>query len=166
LIDANTLMTPYQSYYPFDFAPKFWYQLESAVEDGSVVILDMVKKEVEKGNDLLSEWIKSIRIPNLIDHREKDILDKYSEVLRYIQTSESYSARALQEWSQGDVADAWLIATALVHGYTIITFEASSHGIDVRNPSSNPKIPDVCAALHVKCEKLFYMMRTLSFMLE
>jgi hypothetical protein len=165
LIDANAIITPYLSYYPFDFAPKFWGQLEAQIENGTVVILDLVKKEVEKGNDPLSQWMKNILIADIIDHRESTILGKYSEVLAYIQTSDCYNSKALAEWSQNNVADPWLIAAGSTYGYTIITFERPAGGLNAGNPSGHPKIPDVCSKFGVKYKDLYYMMRQLSFML-
>ena len=48
LIDANSLITPFLSYYPFDFAPSFWSQISDHISNGSIVILDMVKAEILK----------------------------------------------------------------------------------------------------------------------
>ena len=31
LIDANSLITPHLTYYPFDFAPGFWEQIERPI---------------------------------------------------------------------------------------------------------------------------------------
>ena len=39
LIDSNSLISPYQLYYPFDFASRFWDQLKEKIEDGNVIIL-------------------------------------------------------------------------------------------------------------------------------
>ena len=164
LIDTNSILTPYLSYYTFDFAPKFWNQLERDLTEGSIAILDLVKKEIEAGNDKLSAWMNAIHTKILIDHREEAIIQKYSEVLNFIQTSGFYNDKALAKWA-GNVADPWLIAASSVYGYTIITLEQSAGGISKRNPSSNPKIPDVCNQFDVKCEGLYYMMRQLSYSL-
>lgn len=164
LIDTNAIITPYSSYYPFDFAPKFWEQMKTYIEDGSIVILDLVKNEIEKGNDKLSKWMKEINIANLIDHRDSKILDKYSEILTYIQTSNYYNSKALAEWSRNDVADPWLIAAGSVYGYIIITFERPVE-MDINNPSRHPKIPNVCSEFKVEYNDLYYMMRQLSFTL-
>ena len=59
LVDANALITPYQQYYPFDFAKSFWDQLQRSIENGRIAILDMVKLELQKGHedDNLRKWI-------------------------------------------------------------------------------------------------------------
>ena len=144
LIDANSLITPYLNYYPLDLAPGFWNQLESAIKNGNVVILDMVKNEILQGNDLLTEWMKNMESEVIfIDHRDPRIIAQYSLVLQYIQDDCRYKISALTEWAQESVADPWLIATAAVYHYTLITFEESNRGLDANNPSKRAKIPDV-----------------------
>ena len=165
LIDANAIITPYLNYYPFDFAPKFWEQLEINIENGSITILDLVKDEITKGEDSLSEWLKKISIGSFVDHRDGAIVGKYSEILQYIQTAGCYNSNALIKWSQNNVADPWLIATAKICNYTIITFEKPVGSLSDRNPSGNPKIPDICTKFEVEYNDLFYMMRQLSFKL-
>lgn len=48
LIDSNSLITPYERYYPFDIVVSFWTQLKQYIENGSIVVLDMVKSEIMK----------------------------------------------------------------------------------------------------------------------
>jgi hypothetical protein len=163
LIDSNSFITPSLNYYPFDMLPKFWEQLQAHIEKGSIFILDMVKREIEQGDDELSNWICNIKIPQLIDHRTKEILFNYAEVLNYIQDSSFYSDRALNKWSQPTIADPWLIATALTYNLTIVSFEQPAGNLNSANRSNNPKIPDICSAFNVKYTNLFHMMRQLSF---
>ena len=47
LIDANSLITPYKRFYPFDFAPGFWTQMEDHIQSGEIAILDLVKRDDE-----------------------------------------------------------------------------------------------------------------------
>ncbi len=87
LVDTNTLITPYQQYYPFDIAPSFWNQIRNCIESGKIAILDMVKLELQKGNenDPLKRWIEETEISLFIDHREQAILEQYANVLQYVQ---------------------------------------------------------------------------------
>jgi hypothetical protein len=51
-------------------------------------------------------------------------------------------------------ADCYLIAHALAHGFTVVTFEKRA------GPNSSKiKIPDVCAALNVKCIDLWALIQ-------
>lgn len=165
LLDANALMTPHLTFYPFDFAPSFWTQLETHIESGRIAILDMVKDEVTRGNDSLVDWMNDVQIRTFVDHRSVDIIINFQKVLNHVQTNPCYTPRALQEWSKETVADAWLIATAMTYGYTIVTFEERSGGLSERQPSKNAKIPDVADVFGVKVVKLYEMMRNLEFLL-
>ena len=155
LLDANTFITPFQNYYPFDFASGFWAQLEPKLKLDSVYVLDVAKNEVMKGEDELSEWFGAIPDANIIDRRNVSIVTKYSEVLRFLQDSPLYSDKALRDWSDVNVADPWLIATASALGYTLVIFKTSAGSISVNNPSGKPKIPDVAQKFDVKCVNLF-----------
>lgn len=165
LIDANSLITPHLTYYPFDFAERFWNQLEMYIQNGDIAILDLIKEELLQGDDNLKEWMAALTIGNYIDRREPDILTCYASVLSHVQTNQCYKIDALTEWAKGNVADPWLIAAAKAKGYTIITFETSNQGLNARNPSKNAKIPDVANVFGVKTKNLFYMMRELGFTL-
>lgn len=163
LIDTNSLITPYKTYYPFDFARKFWEQMKKTIENGNVVLLDLVKDEVNKGDDELSEWINGFSSSLIISHKQPVIIAKYAEILRHIQMSSYYKEKALLDWSKADVADPWLIATACTYGYKIITFETKNGNLSTINKSSRAKIPDICSVFGVECETLYNMMRVLSF---
>jgi len=165
LIDANSLITPYLTFYPFDLAETFWYQMELHIQNGDIAILDLVKSEVLKGKDSLKEWMENVEVGQLIDHRDPAIIVKYREVLRHIQDNPAYKPAALTEWSREDVADPWLIASAVVGNYTIISFEIANKGLNTHNPSKNAKIPDVAKVFNVEVQNLYYMMRVLRFSL-
>lgn len=159
LLDANTFITPFKNYYPFDLAPGFWRQLALKLKMDTVFILDVAKNEVMKGEDQLSQWFGSASNANIVDRRNEKIIDKYGEVLTFLQNSPLYSERALRNWSNINVADPWLIAAASAFGYTLVTFETSAGLISEDSPSGKPKIPDIARRFDVKCVNLFYFMR-------
>lgn len=121
----------------------------------------MVKAEIEKGEDDLTEWIGKQTGFVICNHVSQEIIGKYQEVLQYIQTCGLYKEQALQTWANRDVADPWLIAAAAVNGYTIISTETPSGGLSVKNPNRSAKIPDVAKTFSVKTGSLYYMMRQL-----
>lgn len=43
LIDSNILIRPHAEYYPFDFAPGFWTQMENCIKNGSIKFLTWLK---------------------------------------------------------------------------------------------------------------------------
>lgn len=166
LVDTNTLITPYLNYYPFDFAPGFWKQLEAYITSGEIAILDLVKNEILQGNDSLSAWIKSLHIGNYFNHRDIRIISQYRNVLQAVQNDSCYKPSALTEWAKNTVADAWLIATAKVFNLTLITFERKNNNLSPVNPSKKAKIPNIASTLGVPLDNLFGMMRTLGFSLS
>ena len=56
LIDANTLMTASRFFYAYDLVPSFWETFEDEIKAGNIVLLDMVKTEIDKGEDELKQW--------------------------------------------------------------------------------------------------------------
>lgn len=161
LIDANSLITPYRSYYQFTFFPTFWDKLKEEIECGHIAILDMVKLEISKGKDELSEWLEGITANHVIDRRNEKIVISYQEILEYLRQSPCYKPSALAEWSRSDVADPWLVASAKTLGFTIITFETSNPNLNNYQPSKYAKIPDVARVFDVEVCNLFEMMNSL-----
>lgn len=159
LLDTNSFVTPYLSFYPFDFAPAYWEQLESILIHDEVFLLDSVVDEIVKGDDDLTNWLKDVEGIRIIRRQDSKIIEAYQKVLQIIQDSPYYTDRALRKWSAASVADPWLIAAASVYGQVIVTFEKSSGKIASGSPSSNPKIPDIAREMDVRCEDLYYFMR-------
>lgn len=164
LIDSNTLMTASRQYYAQDIVPGFWAVLENKLTTGKIVLLDMVKAEIDKGEDALKHWLDE-HTDNLIicNHYDEKIISKYGEVIQYIQECGFYNDVGLDSWAQSSVADPWLIAVAAAKDYTIITFEQRSGNLSIKNKSKKVKIPDVADHFNVRVENLYYMMRQMGF---
>lgn len=161
LINSNSFMTPYRQYYAFDLIPTYWEEIAKCTNSGRLILLDMVKAEIDKGKDDLADWLSRQAGFVICNHISSEIISKYQEILQYIQTCRLYKEQALQIWSNGDVADPWLIAAAAVNDYTIITAEVPSGGLSVKNPNRYAKIPDVASVFGVRTGNLYYMMRKL-----
>lgn len=162
LIDANTLITASRLYYAHDLIPTFWKLLASKAEEGKVCILDIVKKEICKGEDWLKGWLDSGKLDfQICNHVDSEIITKYAEVMQYIQTCGYYNANGLNGWARNDVADPWLIAAAAAKDYTLITFEQPAGFLSNKNKSGKVKIPDVAKHFNVRVHNLYYMMRQL-----
>ena len=65
LIDANTLMTASRFFYAYDLVPSFWDSFEDEIKAGNIVLLDMVKAEIDKGEDELKQWVSEREDGNL-----------------------------------------------------------------------------------------------------
>ncbi|MCD8395624.1 MAG: DUF4411 family protein [Lachnospiraceae bacterium] len=162
LIDTNSFVAPYRLYYAFDLVPTYWKELSKKADTGRLILLDMVKDEIDKGQDALSDWLAQQTGFIVCSHVSEKIINQYQEVLRYVQTCGLYREQALAAWAPANIADPWLIAVAKVNDYTIITGEVSSGGLSPKTPNKNAKIPDVANAFGVKTADLYYMMRQLA----
>lgn len=163
LIDANSLITPYHKYYPFDFAKKFWDQLQENMECGNIIILDVVYDEIMKGQDDLAEWLENVELPYILSRKDESILIAYGNVINHINTNDCYKGTALTEWSKIHIADPWLISAAVAKGYSIVSFETGNSNLNSINPSKAPKIPDVAKDFEAEVVDLYAMMRDLNF---
>jgi len=163
LIDTSSLITPFKRYYPFDLAPPFWKSMEAKIKDGSIVLLDKVYDEVTAGDDELTEWLSGIENISIVSHKDADIVKKCGEILSYVQACGFYRPKALAEWADAKVADAWIVACASVQNHTVVTFEEPNGNLAKGSPCSRAKIPEICDVFDVEYTNLFEMMRQLSF---
>lgn len=161
LIDANTLITPKLTYYPMDLVPSFWDSMAEKIKDGSIVVLDVIRDEIvsPSKNDDLSQWLKGQTINNVVRHNEPEIVAKYQEIIKTLETDSRYdNIKAVKRWSA--VADPWLVAAAAVYGYTIVTFEKYV-SLTPPNPCSKPKIPNFANEYNIRVIDLYRMIREL-----
>ena len=68
VIDSNILMLV-NRFFGFETAPRFWSTIKDKIDEGSIIILDVVKKEINNGEDDLVTWINSIDRELILDHR-------------------------------------------------------------------------------------------------
>ena len=95
LVDSNSFMTPFRFYYAFDLVPAYWKELTKHIDTGRVVVLDIVKDEIIKGNDELAFWMSDLTNLKVIPRVTSDTVNKYQEVIQYIETCGLYKESAL-----------------------------------------------------------------------
>lgn len=162
LIDANTLMTASRFFYAYDLVPSFWETFEDEIKLGNIVLLDMVKAEIDKGQDELKQWVSERQDDfKVCNHVDPEIILKYAEIMQYIQECGFYNEKGLNDWARNEVADSWLIAAAAAKGYKLITFEQPAGSLNIKNKSGRVKIPDVAKKFNVEVHTLYDMMRQL-----
>ena len=166
LIDSNAFMTPFRFYYAFDLVPAYWEKLKKYLESGRVVVLDIVKDEIEKGQDELAEWLSEVDNLVVVPKVTEQTVAEYQEVMQFVASSGYYKESALATWAPANIADPWLIAAAKSNGYTLVTEEVKSGGLSKKTPNKSAKIPDVAEYLGVKTTNVFYMMRKLGIIIK
>lgn len=170
VIDANAFLTPSKNYYRFNIAPSYWKQFNELSEAGYIKTIDKVAKELkpktkEKFKDDIQLWYEDEFKGEIISTNTQEIFNEYQSIIQFLNDSVKYSEKAFLEWAQhADVADPWLIATAKVNDYTIVTFEGRIN-YNGGSPMGKATIPNVCEDLIVPYTDLFRMMEHLKITL-
>lgn len=150
LLDTNSFITPYRSYYNPQITPPFWNNLLSLFEKCHLYTIDKVVEEIKKGRDWLTDWIKKLPKNKVLKPEEDiSIMQKYEEIVRYLETTDY---RKKDEFIN---CDAYLITYVLTYDYVLVTFEKL-------DSSKIIKIPKVCNALGIPVSPLLYENRYLN----
>lgn len=135
--------------------------LKDFIQRKIAVIIKPVYDEIMRhSEDALTKWMKNFNNSGLIQRTNVNgIMSNYGKILRHIQGSDYYTDAALANWSKIEVADPWLIATAMHFDYVIVTLEQPIKTLLQNQPTKNPKIPNVADHFNVKWISLFEFMR-------
>ena len=144
-LDTNVFIEAWNRYYSMELCPEYWDILDDLAKRGSIFAPIEVKREIQKADDGLSEWIKEK--PYLF----KEITLPVQEQLRFIMASHG---RLVDSIKQRSIADPWVIAFALAEKAIVVTKE-----MPVGMDSRRIRIPDVCKAFHVPCMNDFQFAR-------
>lgn len=148
LLDSDVFIQAKNLHYGFDFCPAFWDWLDVASSDAKVFSIEKVRLELEEGADALASWASSR--PSFFLPPDPAMLPALGRVSDWA-TSGRYEPAASSTFLQ--LADYYLVAHALAHGYIVVTQEVSSASV------RRIKIPDACVALGVTFMNTFEMLR-------
>ncbi|TPV93792.1 MAG: DUF4411 family protein [Myxococcales bacterium FL481] len=162
LVDASTLISAKNSYYPLDRVPEFWDWL---VHNGSVGTLKIPIETYEEFQDKappsgkkddLALWadLGHVREALLLD--EEIIRDHVTRI-----TYDGYVKNPTDEDLEKMGRDPLLISYALrdTTNRCIVTNEISKP----RRKHANRHIPDVCADFGIRCINIFALIQKLNF---
>lgn len=149
LLDANVFIQAKNLHYGLDFCPAFWDWLVAKNAADVVISIEKVGDEIDAGDDELAKWADE-RGDGFFVKPDEAILPALGNVSTWA-TGQNYEPAAVNTFLQ--VADYYVVAHALAHGYTVVTHEVAS-------PSTKKiKIPNACIGLDVKCMTPFEMLR-------
>ncbi len=154
VLDADVFIEAARRYYAFDIAPPFWESLIHHAVNERVQSIDRVKEELERGRDELATWAREHFNDAFASTNEEDVIQSYTEVMRWVQAQDQFSDAAKADFAAG--ADGWLVAYAKSRGHIVVTHEVLNPTIRRRVP-----IPNVCKAFDVSCRDTFEMLREL-----
>ncbi len=141
-VDTSALLDARVRHYPPEVFPTLWERIEKLIQDGELVAIDEVLRELEKKDDEVHVWAKKqqsmfLPLDDAVQERAKIIINKYGSL-----TNPSRKRGR---------ADPFVIALAQEHGLMVVTAESSK--------PSKPKIPDVCEELKIPCIRVVEMFR-------
>lgn len=158
VLDSNFFIQAHRFHYPIDVAAGFWNKVRQLADQGRVISIDKVRKELYDKNDALEDWCRN----NLPDDFFKDtsvVIGAYAQVTAWAMSrSGHYLPNALNEFLDADEADAFLVAYCLADTTSrfVVTQEVSEP-----NRQNKVKIPDACIALNVSFVNTIEMFRKL-----
>ena len=108
----------------------------------------LIKNEILPSGDELSQWCIS-QLPNDFFIDTSPFIREYSAVIRNVASLNKYTPNAISEFSDSNIADAFLVASALslnvADDYVLVTEEVSDP-----QRKKRVKIPDVCPLFNVR----------------
>jgi len=149
LLDANIFIQAKNLHYGLDFCPAFWDWLVENNQSEKVFSIEKVGDEINAGDDELSTWAKD-RNEGFFLKPDANVLQRLGEVSQWA-TNNGYEPAAVTTFFQ--VADYYLVAHALAHGYTLVTHEIPSSSV------KKIKIPNACIGVGVKFMSPYEMLR-------
>lgn len=143
-LDTNILINM-ERMYPREFFASLWNSMETAVASGDICMCEVAEKELDRGDDDLASWVKSI--PGFVCKTTDRELSIVSEI-----------SSAHPGWVQGqkNYGDPFIIAHAKVDNVIVVTEEAR------RGPGvveKNQKIPNIADEYGVTCIRFFDLLR-------
>ena len=154
ILDTNVFIEAARRYYALDIAPGFWNALIKHAGYGRIISIDMVKDEIDKGNDALKIWINSHFQRWFESTVQEDVTKSYSVVIAWAQSQTQYSPAAKADFA--GCPDGWIIAYALAKKLVVVT-----HEVFDPNTKKKIKIPNVCSGVGVTYTDTFQMLRAL-----
>jgi hypothetical protein len=156
ILDTNTFITPYRSFYGLDFCPGFWDFLDNEFVTGRVVSIEKVWDEIVRNDDPLSEWLRArIDKTKFIDtSNEATIVDKYEDIALWVNNNQQFLDYAKRSFLQPEEADPWIGAYAAVAEAIVVTQET----LDL-NIHNKVKLPNVLKQFDVEYIDLFQFLR-------
>ena len=160
LLDANVLITAYNSYYAIDQVPEYWEWLAYMGSQGRVKMPFEIFAEVKDGpkdaeKDLLFAWLQEDANKKALLLDEKVDLGLVQKVI-----AEGYAPDLTDDEVEQIGRDPFLIAYVLADkARCVVTVETSKPKMQ----RQNRKVPDVCKGLGSNCCNPFEFNRALGF---
>jgi hypothetical protein len=160
IIDTSSLIEM-KNRYPKKNFPSLWEKVEELISKNRLISPLEVRKEIERGDDELSKWVKNKKINKMFIKPDSLQMQKAKEIIK------KYDPLAEVEKPDNLNADPFLIALALVKkelskkelvAMKLFKDNVTIDYIIITEESIKPnKIPSICKDLGINCIKLLKM---------
>ena len=147
VLDSNFFIEAHRVTYPLDVAHSFWNKVLQLAHEERIISIDKVKDEIWEQKDALKDWCENY-LPQGFFKDTTGVIQQYSQVIGWANAQAGhYTAGAIAEFMEAEVADAFLIAFAYADsGEGIIV----THEVSAPQKISKIRIPDVCQPFGVR----------------
>lgn len=156
ILDANVFIEARRRYYAFDICPGFWDSLLANNDQGNVLSIDRIERELRDYGDEVSDWIENVVSPSFfVSSGEADTIASYNQIIDWVNEQPQYYQAAKDDFARDP--DSWLIAYTHAKDCVLVTLETT------RRPEARATIPipNVCHAFGIECVDTFQMLRAL-----
>lgn len=138
-LDANAFIEPWNKYFSIQRCADYWEILNDLGVKGIVFCPDQVKREIDKADDGLKEWLNSK--PYFIRAETEEVQKNVRKILAQFPQLISVGANR-------SMADPWVVAHAMSDSAIVVSKE---YAINTTQKISRVKIPDVCSHFKITC---------------
>lgn len=162
IVDTNSFITPFNTYYSMENFPSFWNWFKGQFEgsDHNLILPKVIYDELRNGkdDDHLSLWIKqNLKMQIFSDYENSDTFWKnFGIITNFIHSCGTYKLPGIDEWDKTGKADPILVALGMTYGWKIVTFENPTNLLQTKNTTKKkPKIPDIAKYFDVDCVSIY-----------
>lgn len=143
-LDTSSLIESWNRLFPPDVTPRLWDELlPDLISSGELRAIQEVRFELERQDDALFAWAKS----------QSDLFVEIdAEVQPHVRVVMREHPKLVNVNSARSGADPFVIAFAMANDATVVSEEKNRSAV-------NPRIPDVCSSLGVRCIRMLGLMR-------
>lgn len=136
--DTSAFLNSWNRYYPPDLFPSLWERFDDLIKSGNIIATEEVLIELERKDDDIYRWA--------LDRRQM-FVPMYGDIQQAAISILAQYPRLIDNRRNRSGADPFVIALAQIQmeDCAVVTYETHS------DSQNRPRIPDVCAALGIRC---------------
>ena len=158
IIDTNCFIQAHPASYPLDVAHSFWIKFKLMADEGKIISIDKVKKELFKNDDSLKDWCSKNLPQDFFKEFSSSAMPEYAKLSYWANSHKQYKPSAKAVFLDSERADAFLAAYASLDSSKLVVV---TQEVSAPDSKTNIKLPDACNEVHVHCVNLMQMFREL-----